>query len=326
MRLLIFLFVCSSFRLFPAQAVEASVPLPVFKKEQHIDHQKQHIDHQEIEVFNQWQRNHVVEYFLDIVFENSFCRCRGNNGCTRGCKLAVSLNGVRYPPVRKCAGNKSMHDSLAKCARHVTGAIMSVTHDFLADHCRNTGQGTMENRMDYQQCIDNFDEDVYNDNTHICRHSFKFPSALCMLNLDGQNPRIYNKIQNKNVRSVCKNWDRYNQSLSVANVLLYDEEFVSIPLFNRLSPERNIEFQKAPHKIPIGAIIITQSQLKHGHIEVKTDRVECGKNKDQICFCSDHCRERARYYHPVLAVFEWNPDFIRFVNMNDISRTTFTKK
>jgi len=98
--------------------------------------------------------NEVLEYFLDIVFENSFCRCQGNNGCTRGCRLAALLDKDRYPPVRKCMGKKSIRNSFSNCARHVTGAIMAVAHDFLVNHCENSYRKIIENIAGYQQCVE----------------------------------------------------------------------------------------------------------------------------------------------------------------------------
>jgi len=133
-----------------------------------------------------------------------------------------------------------------------------------------------------------------------------------MLNLDEQSARVYNAIPHKGLRSKCKNWDRYNQSLLHVNHLLY--EGIKVPLFKKIPPAENKVFQKDPRKIPEGAIIITKSHLKHGHVEVKTNRNVCGKNKTQTCFCSDYCRERLKYEWPVLAVFEWSPEFIRYVN------------
>ena len=307
-----------------AQAIETSAPHPVFKiNNNHCiskqDCGEQPMIDQSTEELNQLYTDQVLVYFLDIIFENSFCECQGNDGCTRGCRLVSDLDKDQYPPISKCERKKFMHKSLAYCARHITGAMMTVIHDFLADHCQNTGRGIIENRTEYLQCLDDFREDVRNNNTNICRHGFRFSFALCMLNLDGQSAHIYNSIPNKDVRSTCKSWDQYNQSLLTMNVPLYNGEFVSIPLFNKISPERNKEFQMDPHKIPIGAIIITKSNNKHGqgHVEVKTDRRKCGRNKTQTCFCSDYCRERLRYDQPVLAVFGWNPEFIRYVNMNN---------
>ena len=39
------------------------------------------------------------------------------------------------------------------------------------------------------------------------------------------------------------------------------------------------------------------------------------KEGNQICFCSDYCRERERYEPPfkLLAVFQWNPEIIKYM-------------
>ena len=233
-----------------------------------------------------------------------------NDGCTRGCRLERGLDRNQYPLARKCEDSKPTRKSSKNCTRHITGAIMTVIHYFLADHCKYIGH---EIPIDYQQCVDNFTWDIQNNNTNICRHGLIFYSALCMLNLDKKDVSIYNDILDKDVRLICKRWDQYNQSLLAVNTSPYGET-TAIPLFKKISPNKNKEFQKDPSKIPEGAIIVTRSRRKHGHVEVKTDRNECGKNKIQTCFCSDHCRERLRYNYPVLAVFEWNPEFIKYVS------------
>ena len=89
-------------------------------------------------------------------------------------------------------------------------------------------------------------------------------------------------------------------------------------MFKRLPSERNKEFENNPDIIPRSAVIITKSNDKHGHVEVKTSRKECGKNKDQTCFCSDYCRERVKYRWPfkVLAVYQWNPEIIQYMKDN----------
>ena len=266
------------------------------------------------EKLNQIYKDQILEYFLDIVFENAFCRCEGNNGCTRGCRLASLLNREQYPTIRKCVGKKPRHISSANCAKHVTGAIMAVLHDFLAEYCKSTDDRIFWATMNYQQCDKSFRRTTNNNNANICRHGFIFPAAYCMLNLDGQSSRVYNSISNRGVRRICKRWNQYNQSLLNIEVLLENGEIKKVPLFKRISPERNKEFQRHPDRIPTGAIIITKLYRKEGHVEVKTDWNECGKDKTQTCFCSDYCQERLRYSYPVLAVFEWNPEFIKYVN------------
>ena len=311
-----FIFYLLIYSLWPFFAQGTGKPiLPSILKidnQLHTKKQNSHLNYGKYLTDYQTLNYEMLEYFLDIIFENSFCRCQGNNGCTRGCRLAGLLNQDQYPPVRKCVGKKSIRNSFSNCARHITGAIMAVAHDFLVHHCESLYGGIIESVVGYQQCVDNFREDVKNKNTNICRNSFIFPSALCMLNLDGQSARVYNVIPHKSIRSKCKSWNRYNQSLLTVNNLLYGG--IKIPLFKKISHRENRAFQKDPRKIPEGAIIITKSHLKHGHVEVKTNRDECGKNKNQICFCSDYCRERSKYDWPVLAVFEWNPEFMRYVD------------
>ena len=267
------------------------------------------------EKLDQIYRDRILEYFSDIVFENAFCRCEGNNGCTRGCRLA-SLLEKGNPTVRKCVGKKSLNRPSVNCAKHVTGAIMAVVDDFLTEYCKSTEERIFWAKMNYQQCDKSFRRTANNNNANICRHGFIFPAAYCMLNLDGQSSRVYNSISNRGIRKVCKGWNRYNQSLLSIETLLETGEVKNIPLFKRISSERNKEFQRHPDRIPTGAIIITKLLRVQGHVEVKTDRNECGKDKNQTCFCSDYCSERLRYSYPVLAVFEWNPEFIKYISTN----------
>ena len=267
------------------------------------------------EIFNPYM-DQVLRDFSDILFVNSGCKCQGNNGCTRGCRLESDLDKTQSPPIRKCKDKKSIFHSSANCARHTIGAIMTVIHELLLDYCKNTMGKIFENVKDYQQCVDNFREDIRNNNTNICQHGFRFRYALCMLNLNRQSAHLYNSISDNHIKSECKRWDRYNQSLLTLNIPLYNGKMMPIPLFRKISPKYNKEFQKDTSTIPKGAIIITKSG-EYGHVEVKTDRNECGKDKNQTCFCSDYCRERLRYTYPILAVFEWNPEFIEYANINN---------
>ena len=272
------------------------------------------LDDQSTAELDQAYKDQVQGYFLDTIFENASCRCGGNTGCTRGCRLASYLDGT--PAIRKCIGRKSIRRSRDKCTQHTTGALMTAVHNWLTGYCQSTEDRILWASMSYQDCDDNFNKDVRNNNISICRHGFKFPHAFCMLNLDGKSEYLYDKISSKKVRSECKSWDRYNQLLLSVDVSFDDEEIRMLPLFKKISPERNKEFQKDPSQIPTGAIIVTKLFHKSGHVEVKTDRNECGRDKTQTCFCSDYCQERMKYYYPVLAVFEWNPEFIRYVSAN----------
>ena len=280
------------------------------------DCEEQLISDQSIEDLDQMYNDQIQGYFLDIIFENAFCKCQPNDGCTRGCRLESYVDVGQDSTIRRCRERKSVRKSLDRCAQHVTGALMAAVHDFLADHCKNTEERVLWASIDYDQCEKDFREVANSNNANICRHGFKFPHAFCMLNLDGQSRYLYDKISNRGVRSECKSWDRYNQSLLAVNISFDSEQTIIIPLFKKISPERNKEFKEDPSQIPTGAIIVTRLFHRSGHVEVKTDRNECGKNKTQTCFCSDYCRERERYYYPVLAVFEWNPEFIRYVSAN----------
>ena len=315
--------------LFPARGVETSIShstpdieneLCITTRDNPLNCEEQPVDDQNEAEPDQIYKDYILEYFFSIILENTDCKCQGNDGCTRGCRPRSHLNRFdrdQYPPFRKCTEKKSIRHSSDNCAKHVTGAIMTVLDDLLDNHCENTEEEIPKNVTNYLQCIKNFREDVKNDNISICRHSFRFRYAFCMLNLDGQSAQIYNSIPDKTVRSICKAWDHYNQTLLTLNVPLYNGEIMRIPIFNRIPSEQNKEFQKDPSKIPKGAIIILKSgrSPKYGHVEVKTDRNECGKDKTQTCFCSDYCRERSSYNRPVLAVFEWNLEFIRYVSM-----------
>lgn len=255
----------------------------------------------------------VLNYFLDIVFENTFCSCVGSDGCTRGCRLSSYLNKSQSPPIMKCNDQKPTGTPSDNCARHVRGAIMAVIHDFLLGHCEIMHGGTLGHVADYKKCVKNFITDANIGNVNICRNGFMFPSAFCMLNLDGKGAKVYNSIRDREVRSTCKRWDRYNQLLLVFNTSYGG--VARIPFFKRISSKRNKEFQKDPRKIPTGAIVVTRLYRKNGHVEVKTNRNTCGEDKNQTCFCSDFCDERPRYDYPVLAVFEWSPEFIRYVSL-----------
>lgn len=291
--------------VFFAWGIESSLPYPI--PNNHSDEVILNEDHLRPD-----NDGIFFRYFLDTIFTNAGCDCDTNDGCTRGCPLESNLDRDHPLPGRKCDGTKSIRRSNDYCAKHVTGALMAVAHEFLLDHCSNTEQRI----HGYAECLSNFHKDIMNNNINICRHGFKFPSAFCMLNLDGQSFSLYNQISSPYIKSKCKNLDRYNQFLLAVYVPFYDGTFMLIPLFKKISPEKYKEFKENPAQIPTGAIIITKLYAINGHVEVKTNREECGRDKNQTCFCSDYCTERIKYHHPVLAVFEWNPEFIHYVSGN----------
>ena len=63
---------------------------------------------------------------------------------------------------------------------------------------------------------------------------------------------------------------------------LFEEIEVPMTTGGRIDSER----------IPEGAVVVMTSSNIHGHAEIKTNRRDCGKNKDEICFCSDFCSSR----------------------------------
>ena len=148
--------------------------------------------------FDEIHQEQVLRHFSEIIFQNSFCRCQGNNGCTRGCWQKQWLGNSHSPSFRKCVGKKSVSRSLNVCARHVNGAIMNFIHKFFTGYCENTEAGKVMGAMTYQKCVLNFGKDVVIDNISLCRHGFIFPSAYCMLNLNGQSAHLYKKVPYKN--------------------------------------------------------------------------------------------------------------------------------
>ncbi len=256
--------------------------------------------------------NALMNYFLDTIFENTDCECQVNDGCTRGCGLESNLERYHPLPIRRCKGKKPIYYSSTACARHVTGAIMAVLNKFLSHHCTGIYSEIFEN-MTYRQCVKNFDTDVQNNSVDICLYSLRFESALCMLNLDGQSSQVYKNTPTRSIRSNCQSWGIYNQLLLAVNTSWHHKEMTLVPFFKKIASEKYKEFERDTNKIPEGSIIVTTLYSPHGHVEVKTNKNECGKDKAQTCFCSDFCRERQKYPRSILAVFEWNPEFIRYV-------------
>ena len=255
-----------------------------------------------------YSENKWVNALSKHVSEISTCFCEGNNGCTRGCRRPDQIDEEERPQVRRCYGRKTSTRSTDYCTRYVKSAIMNVIVDFLSPYCED-----YSSYKPYPQCVADFNLDIRDRLVSICQHSFVFHSALCMLNLDGKDASIYNNISNREVRRNCKAWDRYNQMLYTFSFPILDIH--DIPLFKKIEPEKYAKFQQDPSQIPIGAIIVAKSQSEHGHVEIKTKQMLCGKNKNSACFCSDFCRERKKYSWPlkILAVFEWNPQFLEYV-------------
>ena len=260
----------------------------------------------------------LLNYFSDTIFKNSTCKCTGNDGCTRGCLPKEEVNPILSPPINRCRSKKPRERSQAKCARHVTGAVMSTIHKFLAIYCKENNTSEETNRDGYKQCVDDF-VTLPNSEKNICKHSFIFPSALCFLGMDIENEDPYKDIPTRAVRNGCKKWgrDEHNKTLASFPVVQEDGSVKNIPLFKKLPVEQNALFQKDTSKIPEGSIVVATSGSIHGHVEIKTNKNECGPNKT-ACFCSDYCRDRKEYNSAfqVQAVFQWNPELISHIKEN----------
>lgn len=260
--------------------------------------------------------DNILNYFSDNIFENSTCKCTGNDGCTRGCRHDSRLQDIGAPPATKCKDEKPMDESTSKCARHVRGAIMDTIHHFLAVYCEDTDKEVSKNRNDYNQCVNDFKT---NREKNICEHGFIFHSALCALNLDGQSADAYNNIDDPGVKKKCEFWNEHNEALLSINIKQDDGTIKSVPLFKKISPGKMEGFQKDPSQIPTGSIIVSKSPGEgvHGHVEIKTNKNKCGPGNNQTCFCSDFCKERKNYKDlPVQAVFQWNPEIIKHIEEN----------
>ena len=247
-----------------------------------------------------------INYFIDTLFENVTCQCEGNNGCTRGCKPG----SFRFlGPVRRCLGRKPVSQTKARCARHVNSAMLNTIETFFSAYCEKSAPYI----KGYYQCVKDFNKDISKQNVNICQHAFVFPSALCMLNLSGDSFSAYRMIADKEVKTSCQNWDLYNRHLYSLPIPGLGGE---IPLFVKMPEEKYKEFRKAPSKIPVGAVIVSQSQSRHGHVEVRTNKMLCGKDKTEICFCSDYCEERKNYIWPykMQAVYQWNPRLLEYID------------
>ena len=246
----------------------------------------------------------LVKYFVDTIFTNVSCECeKSNDGCTRGCLPKNQVDNDKSPPISQCVEDEKK-TSRGVCMRYVTNAIMNTVHNLLAIHCNEN-----KNSKDYYQCVSDDDHP-----RNICKHGFVLPSALCALNLDGQSDKDFKKIQNTEVRQKCKYHNKLNSSLYHFPVIQEDGSIKNIPLFKKMDPKQLKELQNDTSQIPEGAIIVTNSSNKNGHVEIKTDKKNCGEHQNQTCFCSDFCRERPKYQAPfiVQAVFQWNPEIIKY--------------
>ena len=234
----------------------------------------------------------IVDYFSNVIFENSSCKCPGSDRCTRGCLK----NGVS--PQFQCTKRKSRKK---RCMRHVNAAIMSTVYAFFDEHCPN-------GPFDRDSCLKTKAQGT------LCDQAFIFTSALCGLNLDGEDR--YKMIKSREVRLKCRGWWRHNKKLIFVNILTKTGESLTIPLFQK------IDMPEDPEDLPEGSIIVSKSENRHGHIEIKTSRRECGKEGSDLCFCSDFCQShKGEYKWPFRpqVIFQWNPEFVYYFEKNEQS-------
>lgn len=237
-------------------------------------------------------RRNFINLLSDTIYENSSCYCGNNDSCTRGCSKNRS-----YRAGLRCLGRKARSKPTNWCMRHVLGAVM---HSMDAFCQKSNAQSISRN-----QCIEEVSNIKAGDSKYnICRKSLAFPSALCALNLDGKNRINSNTIKNKYVRRRCLNHSTFNKGLKFFKIET-DNSTEIAPIFIETP------LTEDPEDLPIGAIVVLQSNDKNGHVEIKTDRKEC---EGSYCFCSDFCVSRkGGYEHPFkpLVAFKWNPLFVK---------------
>ena len=234
-----------------------------------------------------------IQSLSDTIYENSFCSCRNNEDCTRGCSHTNN----------SCRGSKVSSKPTEYCMRHITGSIMHV----IDRYCRK-----MNKHVSREQCLEDMEQltERQASKYNICRQSLFYPSALCVLNIDGQNRINSNTIKSKSVRNNCIYYNKINDSLRYFYTS-FSGELQRLPIFIE------IPFSRDPESLPDGSIIVLQSSNPNGHVEIKTNKKAC---KDSYCFCSDFCVSRkGGWKHPFkpLAVFKWNPLFINYLGELD---------
>ena len=232
----------------------------------------------------------IVDYGLNFIqtlsntlYENSFCKCDNNNDCSRGCSKQKGT----------CTGKKLSDKFTKNCMRHVTGSIM-YTIDL---YCKKMNIDTPKD-----QCLKDIEKLQENNNSkyNICRQSLFYPSALCILNLDGQNRINTKTIKNRTIRNNCKKYSSLNGNIKYFYANL-NNKLRKLPIF--------IE-TPLTEELPFGSLVVLQSSNPNGHVEIKTNKKLCDGS---YCFCSDFCISREKgwksTYKPLVA-FRWNPLFI----------------
>ena len=269
-----------------------------------------------------------MDYFLDNVYENAVCHCdkkdKGSDACSQGCmpksEITPAPDGeYNSPPMAVCDTKEPkdnvapINDSKGVCARHVRSAIMNTIRKKLTRYCDKEAPTT---KAEYYTCLAD-DKGARGNKRNICEHGLLFESALCALNLDGQNS-VFKGIKNTGVKTECINLHNWNNKFLYTFPIKKDDgSDEKVPLFKRLEKEKLAGYKADPESIPKGAIVVMQSSTSdHGHIEIKTDKT-CGKDKDgnaRSCFCSDFCTHREKNYpgNEIKAVFVWNPEILEY--------------
>ena len=233
-----------------------------------------------------------ISRLSNTLYENSSCSCNNNNDCSRGCSKQR----------RTCRGKKPISQPTKYCMRHITGSIMYT----IDEYCKK-----MNRTSPKDQCLEDIEKIQKNNDSknNICRQSLFYPSALCVLNLDGQDRITPQTIKNREVRNNCKYYNSYNSNLKYfyAN---FNDEIQKLPIFIEVPIE-------SPETLPFGTIVVLQSSNPNGHVEIKTNKRLCDGS---YCFCSDFCVSRKRGWKTSfkpLTAFRWNPLFINHLGQWD---------
>ena len=235
---------------------------------------------------------HFIQKLSNSLYENSSCFCSNNNDCSRGCSKSQG----------SCRGTKAVSKPTEYCMRHITGSIMHT----IDQYCQKMNKDTSRD-----QCLVDMEEIKKNKEgkNNICRQSLFYPSALCVVNLDGQDRINSHTIKSKSIRNNCRYYNSLNANLRYFYAKL-NNRVEKLPLFIEVPIE-------SPEALPFGSIIVLQSSNSNGHVEVKTNKKNC---KGSYCFCSDFCVSREggwkAPYKPLVA-FQWNPLFINYLGQWD---------
>ena len=233
-----------------------------------------------------------IEKLSKTLFENSSCYCRNNGNCIRGCSKETGT----------CTGSKAIGKFTKSCTRHITGSIMHI----MEQYCKKMGKTISKDQCEKDVEISKKTDGKYN----ICRQSLFYPSALCYLNMDGQNRINSSTISDKKIRKKCISEDSLTANLRYFYAKK-NNQLQKLPIFIEF-PFDNLE------DLPFGSIIVFKSTNPNGHIEIKTTQLS---SNNTPYFCSDYCVPRKKKgwskNHTPLVAFRWNPLFINHLGQWD---------